>query len=394
MGAAAWWEARLPAGQKFDFGDTETYWVLGHALAEGEPYQFGSENARVCRVPGYPFLLSLLFRVGGHDVPIVSARYLNALFGVLAVVGVFFLARGLFGDRTALVAALLAAVYPGAIGTSVFVLSEAPFCPVLLACLLASVASDMAQTNPSRIAWTLATGASAGVGVLLRPSWLLFLPAIALVGLAFRENRRRRFVQAAIGLLAMCLVLTPWWIRNAKVVGRFVPTTLTVGASLYDGLHEGADGGSDMSFIAPIESDEFHHPTMDPAIPFEVRIDRRLRNEAFDWARRHPGRVLELGWWKFSRMWSPWPRELAGKSWLVRLATGVSFVPLVALAIVGAWRFRGLGWRCLALWTPIAYFTALHMVFVSSIRYREPAMLPLMVLAAAAIVSRKEPGHF
>jgi hypothetical protein len=43
------------------------------------------------------------------------------------------------------------------------------------------------------------------------------------------------------------------------------------------------------------------------------------------------------------------------------------------------------------LWTialtagPILYFTLLHMVFVSSLRYRLPAEYPLLVLAAAGV---------
>jgi hypothetical protein len=53
--------------------------------------------------------------------------------------------------------------------------------------------------------------------------------------------------------------------------------------------------------------------------------------------------------------------------------------------IVGAWRFSELGWAYVLAWLPAAYFTLLHMVFVGSIRYREPAMLALVVLAAGVL---------
>ena len=41
---------------------------------------------------------------------------------------------------------------------------------------------------------------------------------------------------------------------------------------------------------------------------------------------------------------------------------------------------------CVGL-VPAVYFSLLHMVFVSSIRYREPAMLAIVVLAAGVLAS-------
>src|SRR5215216_2256769 len=81
LAAGVWWQQRLPADTKFFFGDSESYWHLGRAIAKGEPYQYGLEEARIFRTPGYPLLLAPLFLLFGTDPPLMAARALSALLG-------------------------------------------------------------------------------------------------------------------------------------------------------------------------------------------------------------------------------------------------------------------------------------------------------------------------
>jgi hypothetical protein len=115
--------------------------------------------------------------------------------------------------------------------------------------------------------------------------------------------------------------------------------------------------------------------------------------EALDWARGHPGRTVQLAWIKFTRIWNVWPNEPAFRGWIVRLGLLFTYVPLLGLSLVGAWRFTGWGWPYALAWLPAVYLTMLHVVFVSSIRYREPAMMALTVLAAGVLAGSTRPAE-
>lgn len=388
---AVWWQSRLPPQARFAFGDSESYWVLGQTLARGGPYQFNSPDASVFRMPGYPLLLAGLFRLVGHDPQVLWARGLSAVLGTGAVAAVYWLARQRFDRTPALVAAGLAALYPGAVGMSVFVLSEAPFCPLMLAQLAVWTASWQ-STSPRRAAWLAAlAGALAGATTLMRPGWLLFVPFGLLLAMVFGCRRARHLALGLVMMAGLIAAMAPWWIRNALVVGRFVPTTLQAGASLYDGLNPQADGSSRMGFVPHFEALENQAPA-GQADPYEYRLDRRMLHAAFDWSIEHLRRVAELAAIKFVRMWNVWPNEPEHRGWLLRLVTITTYLPALALGIFGAWRCRRGGWTTALCCLPAVYLTLLHLVFVSSIRYREPAMLALLVLAAGAITKGCSPS--
>ncbi|MBI3838879.1 MAG: glycosyltransferase family 39 protein [Planctomycetia bacterium] len=391
LAAGVWWQSRLPAEQPFYFGDSASYWTLGKTIAHGEPYQYESPEARVFRTPGYPLLLAGLFSIFGDDAPVMMARALSAVLGGLAVAVVGWWTTRLFDHRTGRCAGWIAAFYPGAISMGAFVLSEAPFCPLMLLQLALWGLAWRAPSNERAIILALAGGVAGAFATLVRPSWLLFTPCALLVALAFDKYRLR---QGLVGI-AMCasfvLGMLPWWIRNLQVTGHFVVTTLQVGASLYDGLNPTADGGSNMNFVPRFAAQQHVFDAMGAEADFEYRLNRRLQRAAVDWAVANPARVAELAWIKFVRIWNVWPNEPSLRTWPMRLAVCATYAPLLCVGIFGAWRFTRRGWPYLLAWLPAVYFTLVHLVFVGSLRYREPAMLALAVLAAGALASLTQP---
>jgi hypothetical protein len=96
--------------------------------------------------------------------------------------------------------------------------------------------------------------------------------------------------------------------------------------------------------------------------------------------------VAELAAVKLVRLWNLWPNEPRLSAWPIRLVVALGYLPVLTLGLAGAVSSFRRSWPYLLCWLPAAYFTLLHVVFVSSIRYREPAMLALMVLAAGRIL--------
>jgi 4-amino-4-deoxy-L-arabinose transferase-like glycosyltransferase len=392
LGAAVWWQQRL-GERRFFFGDSEGYWELARTIAAGEPYQYLSPELRVFRTPGYPVVLSSVFLIYGERPPVLAGRVLGALLGTAAVGLAGWWATLLFDARAGLIAGSIVAFYPGAIALSIFVLSEAPFVPLMLGQLALWTAAWQSQSLGRRAACGAGAGLIAAAAVLMRPSWLLFTPFAIAAGLLFGHERRKQLQIGGSVLAALICGMIPWWVYTARVTGRFVPTTLQVGASLYDGLHAGATGGSDMQFVPEITARERADGEPNDQEIFEARVDRRMRQESLSWAWKHPGEVVRLAGVKLLRMWNVWPNEPAFRGWTTRAVLAVTYVPVAVLGLIGAWRNSARGLPYVLAWLPAVYFTLLHVVFVSSIRYREPAMIALAVLAAGVITSGVSGTH-
>jgi 4-amino-4-deoxy-L-arabinose transferase-like glycosyltransferase len=399
---ALWQEDRnRKQGVVHEFADSELYWKLALNLAAGKPYDDGKRQ--VLRTPGYPVFLAGCIRLFGDST--TGARHAQAAVGATSCVLLFFLVRSLLGTQAAWIAACWAAIYPFAVFLSAVLLSESVFTFVLLIQLLCFVKVREALNYPSSssgvgsgvrgpLVWAAWTGLTGALATLVRPSWFLVIPVTALLlpAISFTsastdaKSRVRRAIHglgaAGVLLIAYGVTLTPWWVRNWNVTGHFVPTTLWVGASLYDAWNEHATGASNMRFMD--RPDEYGLATELNQMS-EWEQDRYLRSEAWRFAREHPGRIAELAWIKFIRFWNPLPNASEWRSWPLRLVSLFTCGPSLALAAIAAWRQRR-NWSLLAiLGGPVVYFCIVHLIFVSSVRYREAAMLPVFGLAAAAL---------
>ena len=388
LGAAYWWESRLTEGERFAWGDSHSYWTLAGQVARGEPYQYGRGSARIFRTPGYPVLLAGLFRIAGDEPPVMWARAMGAVLGTVTVGGIIWLTSTLFSTRAAIVAGVMATLYPGAIGMSVFVLSEALFCPLMIAQIFLWVAAGRSEYPKRAVGFALIAGTIAGIATLVRPSWLLFTPFALGVAFLLYGERKRQLLIGGTMMLGLILAMAPWWVRNYGITGRLTLTTTQFGASLYDGWRNDANGDSDMRYVDDFYQAQLKSDAIDPTSTvgtFEERLDDSMYSAAVDWARHHPVRVIQLAGIKFLRIWSPWPNSDNMQSWTYRLAILLGYTPLMILAVAGAVRFVRRDWPHTLCVVPAVYFTCLHMIFVGSIRYRQPAMLVLIVLAAGFV---------
>lgn len=420
LGAAFLWQQQCNATDSaLRFGDSHSYWTIARNILHHGEYQYGSDQSRIFRAPIYPLFLipwvatepsseinnaTLVAPINPNSV--LAARICGCLLGAacvpLLMLWAYFLQSHIPNHQTptpliaALSAGTLASLYCGAVGMSIFILSEAVATPLFLLSIYTWWLANfhpLHSTKPKRLlsiaALTLA------LTCLCRPSWGLW-PAFALpfLGLASfskdTPNRKILLKNTLFFLVLFSLTLSPWWLRNYSITGKFVPTTLQVGASLYDGWHSGASGSSDenMGFSTEFLQQQLQEDAMlaSQGTPLEStlewRIDRRLRNAALRWAIENPSDVAKLGLVKFLKTWMPLPvaKELGSQSVRWWEATSYSLIlALAALGLISLWKSQPLNALWIAL--PCLYLATLHCIFIGSVRYRQPGVLILCALA-------------
>jgi 4-amino-4-deoxy-L-arabinose transferase-like glycosyltransferase len=401
--------------------DSHAYYALSKALYEEGSFGGPSFRDSSDWSPGAPLLYAASFYATGGARE-GTARIVEALLGVAAILVVFLLGERLGGRRVGLLAAFAVAVYPPFIHSTGELMSEPPALLTLPAAVLAFLwagniapppplprgakESDTDGPSPPRpgAAWLL-PGFLFGLTAMFRPEYLFVGAAFAVLA-AIRVGMARgwRPGLAGAGLLTLALLLpiVPWTVRNIDVLGRVVPISTGSGKALYVGTLLPADG--EYQRVKALLVERYRGRVLDPN---SEALDEVDPTPLFDRvASRYPdlprdSALGKIGKQNFSKYFGEDPLGYAamtarkvGRMWSSgvgeAMSSGVGRAVQILLVALGLAGFVLLGvrrrwWDLVALATPIVLVTMIGAASLAAPRRNEVLMTLVFPLAALTL---------
>lgn len=359
----------LATGSRLKYADETIYDQLGRRLAAGQGFVNEAGEPTAVRPPGYPYVLSLAYRV---HASVWSAKFLNVVALGLTV-WLTVLMIGLVAPAGRAIGPLLVLAYP------LFFYTGSLLYPQTLGSLLFLLAIWLVLRHPCSFAAGLACGATAGALVLGIPAFTLVFAAMYALLLLRNLCGNRLYSWGFLGAFAIAAVLTvtPWLIRNSQLFHQAVYISTNSGINLLYGNSEntGADTGVvDISHYVP------------PSDLDEASQDAFYGQCAQNWVLQHPVAAARLYALKVANYFN-FRNQLAtaGAGSLAKdLLLAITYYPLLLAAFVRlfCWRKYRLSWPEGLLY--LLYFgnAFLGALVYNRIRYRVPFDFLLIALVA------------
>jgi 4-amino-4-deoxy-L-arabinose transferase-like glycosyltransferase len=381
------------AFQRFDelHGDAIYYHFQANELAEGdgfiEPFKsaaVGFHVATAYHPPLYPLVLAVPSLLGGTSI--LAHQLVGAFIGAGTVLVLGLLGRHLFGWRTGLAVAIVAALHPNLWIADGLILPETPYALVVGGAILATYRL-VDRPTPGRAA---VLGLVLGVAALIRGEGAVFAAVLTvpllLVSLRSVATMARLRLLAVTGVVAL-LVISPWVIRNLRAFEE--PTLLSTngGTTLAAANCPLTYHGEHLGYFS------VNCWRIEETPPLEDSLqDQFWRRRAFDHISDNIGRVPVVVAARVGRVWEVYrpadnrrndrfEERHKGAAWAGLFA----FYALIPLAVLGLVRMRRAGRLLWPLVAPFVFVTLITIVFYGNTRFRIPAEVALVVLAGIGI---------
>jgi 4-amino-4-deoxy-L-arabinose transferase-like glycosyltransferase len=370
-------------------GDQLYYNAQANTLARGDgftDFRDGSQTAE------HPPLTALVLtpaswaadQIDPDGTHLLAQRLTMAGFGALLVLVIGMIGRRVGGNRVGWVAAAIATLYAGLFVNDALVMSET------LATLAVALAILLAYRFGRGPTWGNAAclGAACGLAMLARAELGLLLPCMVLpVALFVRAfTVWRRVLLVLVACAAAGLVVSPWLVANLTRFDEPVLFSTNDGLTICGANLHRTYYGSGTGLWA-LDCAGFSVPKGDRSV-----VSNALRTDGLHFVRTHLGRLPVVVAARIGRVWSLYaPGQMADynqnegrpvwASWL----GFASFWLLVPFAVAGGVLLRRRRVPITPLVAQFAIVTLTAAAIYGLVRFRVPAEVSLVVLAAVAL---------
>jgi 4-amino-4-deoxy-L-arabinose transferase-like glycosyltransferase len=362
------------------------FFTLAQNIAAGNGVSLGGAPTAF-RVPLYPMFLAAVTLGHKAFLPVLLAQ---SLIGAGTVLCAALIARELFGNTAAIIAAFLAAIYPYYVVHDT-ALQETSLCTFLMAL---AVLLLLRVRRSGSVLTAISAGLALGAAVLTRanlapfallaPLWLAL--AEGLHAAPWRQRLRVAVICAGVGMLTVA----PWLIRAHQLTGSITLSTqngfflwLGNNPSTFSHYPQESIDRSQALALAALSSQEKNE--LEARQHNEALKDEWFRKKGLDYIRGHPWRTLGNGFRKIVDAfgWLPSPR----RSFWSSLVHALSYGPIMILGLWGLWAGRS-HWREHSIfYAQFVSFVAVTAVFFGHTSYRAYLDVYWIVFAAGILAA-------
>ncbi len=375
-------------------GDQIYYNVAANQLARGEWFTDPRDGSQTAQHPPLTALalaptswVNEQFDHGGSHV--LSQRLTMTVFGAGVVVLIALVARTVASDRAALAAAAIAALYPNLWMNDGLIMSETLATgTVALAILLAY---RLARAPTWRYAaWV---GAAIGLAILARAELglLLLFMVLPLCLFARALPFARQMLVFVVACVAALAVVSPWLIANLTRFDEPVLFSTNDGLTICGANNDRSYYGDGTGLWANQDCGAYLRPLRELGLEAST-LSNDLRDRGIEYMTDHLARLPVVVAARVARVWSVYaPGYMAdynhgeGREIWASWLGFATFWLLVPFTIAGAVILRRRKVPLTPLVAQVVLVTVTAAVIYGLVRFRTPAEVSIVVLAAVAV---------
>jgi 4-amino-4-deoxy-L-arabinose transferase-like glycosyltransferase len=369
-----------------DFWNGYAFFVeLARNIAAGNGIAIEGGPPSAARVPLYPAFLAAVTFGREAFLPVV---FWQSLIGAGTVFCTALIARELFGGTAAVIAAVIAAIYPYYVVHDTALQETALFTFLTALAVLLLLHARRSGSGVTGACAGLALGAAVLTRVTLAPFAILAPICLLVPGTSRSYPPGYRLRAAALCAAAVALIVSPWLIRSYQLNGSATLSAQS-GIFLWIGNNPFTFGRYPSESIDRAEEAAFE--ALDPGERAEIeslrgneaQFNQWFRQKGLQYIRQHPWLAVGNGARKIAAAFGLLPSPRRG--FVPNLVHALSYGPVLILGLWGMWAGRR-QWRDqLIFYALFVSFAGVTAVFFGHTSHRAYLDLYLIVFAAGVL---------